>query len=274
MVPAAKYEDAQANFRIEQTAHRQTSRELNRARHQLRRAQAAIDERAHQLAETEQLLAQARLEVGVVAQARQQAAQLVDQLRVELGRVGDHLRSFSEENQELGEALASTQARVERLATLERSVAFRFSVVRDLALALSEPLATGDYELSVVAGRVVLRVPAQRVFAADGNEIRPDALGLLAAVGRVGRRHSTSRVSITERGGQSDPDQVELALRLEQVSERLVAQGFAEDRVLIVLPEAGAASGGAAENADSTLPDRPVVSAPAEVHFAIFAEPA
>ena len=275
MVPAAKYEDAQANYRIEQTAHRQTTRELAQARQQLQRAQTAIQEHEKQLAETEQRLAQAQLEVGVVAQARHQGAQLVDQLRAELARVGEHLRSFSEENQELGQALASTQARVERLATLERSVAFRSSVVRDLALALNEPLASGDYELSVVDGRVVLRVPAQRVFAAGGNDIRPDALELLVAVGRVARQHSTSRVCIAESGGGSGPDQEELAVRLAQVSAGLVAQGFDESRVSIVPPDPGEGTAAAAdEDAQPEQSDLTATPAPSELHFAIYAEPA
>jgi len=198
----------------------------------------------------------------VVSDERKQAAELVEQLRGELERVGEHLREFAHDKSELSEALAAAQRRLERLGELERSVQFRALVARDLALALHEPLTTGEYELSVEDGSVVLRVPAARIYAPDGEALHPEAVQLCRVLVEATREHGESYIALTESGGTDQSDE-QLMLRLKRVSDGLVAEGLAETSVTITVPgpqapTASASAEGAADPAPPTS-DPPVV---------------
>ena len=53
---------------------------------------------------------------------------------------------------------------------------------------------------AVVDGRVVLRVPAERVYAADGAELHPEVRTLLRALASISQRHGEAYIAVTEAG--------------------------------------------------------------------------
>jgi hypothetical protein len=256
VVPAARYDQASSSLRVEQSSHRRTLRQLHQAHAELQSAQARsarVQARERQtqarLEELQQLAAQTELDASLVAQEREEAARLVEQLRGELERVGEHLRSYADDRAALGQALERAQERVARLVEIERNVAFRALVVRDLTLALHEPLATGEYALLVEEGQVVLQVPATRVFINDTTALHPETVRLFAALAAVVMRHGSGRIAITELGSIVRT-QRELAVRLRSVLHGLTDQGLAEASVTIAIPDP---SPTAAQSADTVL---------------------
>ena len=183
----------------------------------------------------EQRLAQLELDIDVAAQKRQEATQLVEQLQGELGRAAGHLQTFSAQRDALRAALDAAEDKLHRLADVEREAVKRAVVLRDLALALHQPVATGEVELVVVDGRPVLRVPAARVFpAATPENVDPDGDAVLAAVAKVAQAHPGVVIHVTETGVVEAPGAAEA--RLGQVSSRLIEHGVERSLVLVEVP--------------------------------------
>ncbi len=226
----------------EQAGHHETTLQLRetggrlaaveRERDQARREAEARRER---LERTEGRVAQLQLDVDVAAQQREEAARLVDQLRSELARVGTHLRAFSDQRDALRTALDAAEDRLTQLAAVENRAAARAVVIRDLAVALHRPVATGEVELAVVDGRPVLRLPAARVFPVpDGEGVDPEGDAMLKVVADVASAHPGLSIHLTEVGvvrATGAP-----ATRLGQVSARLIEYGVERSQVIVEVP--------------------------------------
>lgn len=235
MVPATRYDEARSALAMEQQANRETGARLYQMEARVAALQAEIDKRKHELEARDERIAQSQLDTSIASRKEQDASELVDQLREELQRVGDHLRAFADQKQELSQALDAADARIKRLSEAEREASERALVVRDLSLLLRDAIATGDVELAMSDGRPVLRVPAARVFD-DEHKIKPEAEPLLAAVARVSQLHPGASVIIAERGTAASETAEQSTLALRSISDALAAKGLAASRVTIDAP--------------------------------------
>src|SRR5690606_6764842 len=107
-VPSTTYEQAQSAAEVEREGHRRTALQLEATQAELAREKserAALasqkTELEHRLLSGESQLAQVSLDRENSDKASQQQSELVTQLRGELARVGDHLKEFEGDKQEL-----------------------------------------------------------------------------------------------------------------------------------------------------------------------------
>jgi hypothetical protein len=119
---------------------------------------------------------------------------MVEQLRGELARVGGHLQSYHAEKQKLEASLQAESARGRAFSRL----------TRDVALALAEPLTTGDYTLDSEPEHVVLRVSRAKLLADDGT-LKPEAEALVKAVTRLLQLHPESKLRVEDTSAPADP---------------------------------------------------------------------
>ena len=226
----------------EQAGHHETTRQLANTGERLIAAQSERDAalqklraQEQEIRSDEQRISQLELDAEVAEQKRDEAAQLVEQLRDELERVADHLRAFSDQRDALKTALEAAEARVQRLAEVEQEADERAVLVRDLALALHRPVATGEAELAVVDGRPVLRLPTTQIFPGDtADSVTSDGAAMLAAVARVASAHPDVAIHLTEAGTATAPGAPEA--RLGRVSSCLVEHGVARSQILVDVP--------------------------------------
>ena len=236
VVPATRYDEARSALRLEQRANRELGARLYTMESKVASLQADLDKRQHDIDARDESIAQGKLDTSIAARKGQDASELVDQLRGELERVGDHLRAFADQKQELSEALDAADARIKRLKEAEHESSERAMVVRDLSLLLRDPIATGEVELSMDDGRPVLRVPSARVFDDKGG-VRPEAKALIDAVARASRLHPGSNVAIAERGRSDGETDEQSTLRLKQLSDALSKAGLDARRVTLEVPK-------------------------------------
>lgn len=114
-VPAVQYEEAQSAAEVAREAERRTAEKLASVEQELERLEQERAQASERAAQYDLELAEAALERTYLEKQRDESAALVTQLRGELARVGDHLRSFSDERAELGERLEAAQAELDRL---------------------------------------------------------------------------------------------------------------------------------------------------------------
>ncbi len=250
VVPATRYDEARSALALEQQANRTAGARLYEMEAKVAALQAQIDKRQHELDVQSERVAQSQLDTSVAARKQQDATELVDQLREELERVGDHLRAFADQKQELGQALDAAEARIKRLSEVEREASERALVVRDLSLLLRDAIATGDVELSMSEGRPVLRVPRARILD-DAREVKPEGKTLLAAVARASQLHPGSSVVLAERGKSDGETAEQSATGLQHISDALAGAGLSAKRVTIDVPAEHAAPAQATAAADA-----------------------
>ncbi|MBN2195466.1 MAG: hypothetical protein JW751_21790 [Polyangiaceae bacterium] len=242
-VSQVTHERTLATLEGERASHQEARRQLATVRAELVASQAQVEaaERATaaQAAAVDALsasLSDAELSADVAATQRAEQLRLVNQLRGELGRAGDHLRVFARERSELMSSLAGAEERLGRLdsaaAVAERSAL----LMRDLALAIHEPLDAGKVELAVVDGEPTLRVPAESILDEFEERLRSEGSSILAAVTRVARAHGVRVVAITEEHTPRERTEAMAARRLEQVVRALVEQGIAAEHVVATVP--------------------------------------
>jgi len=241
-VPAIRFEEAQSAAQVELEGRRRAEHEVSQLKAQAEELTRLLQQHTSTIGEHEEALAQADLDTTTQGKQRENAEGLVQQLQGELARVGEHLRSFSDDKQKLE---ASREAEAARGRAVSR-------VTRDLALMLSEPLGTGEYALDPEHGKVLLRVPRDKLLADDGS-VKPGAEPLLKAVARVLQLHAALRLAV-EGSASSDP------LSTSRLLAALKERGAPGDRLVSL------ASAPNVEAADDPKTDVPVASeAPALV---------
>ena len=271
VVPAARYDEARSALAVEQEGHRRTHVKMYELQQRLAAANADLAaqhdrllDRDRLLAEHEKLLAQSELDLAVATRDRESASELVDQLRGELARVGEHLHAFANQKAELEQSLDAAEARAGRLAEVERAAARRALAVRDLTLALHEPIARGAVSFSVDDGRPVLRMPVDLVYVEGADDVSPDARSILAAVARVVLGLEGTQLEVTENDAErSRGISDNLLVRLERIAKALTDDGVPQGRVVVAVPpvaKPGSAEAGT-ESSDGELPaSKPYVS--------------
>jgi hypothetical protein len=192
-VPATRFEEAQSAAEVELGGRQRAERRISELQAENQQLRSQSQQAALALSEREQALSQAELDSSTQGKQREEAEGMVEQLRGELARVGGHLQVFHDDKQKLEASLEAEATRGRALARL----------TRDLTLALSEPVATGEYTLDVEQRAVVLHVPRDKVLAGDGS-VKPEAEGLLKAVSRVLQLHKESKLRLEDSSASGD----------------------------------------------------------------------
>lgn len=165
---------------------------------------------------------------------------MVEQLRGELARVGDHLRTYSDQKQALSAALSAAEARSKRLEEAEKRHVELSATVRDVALALHEPLAAGELALAAHEGKTELNIPRAKLLTS--GEVHAGGTKLIAALTKVAALHPKSRIEL--RPGHARQPSMDDANKpgestldtdagLERLRDAFVAAGVVTDRITI-----------------------------------------
>ena len=212
-VPVTRFEETQSAAQVEMEGRRRSEYEVSQLKTENTQLRAQIQGQGQALDEREQALSQAALDSSTQGKQREDAEGVVQQLRGELARVGGHLQAFHDDKQKLEGELAAEAARGRTLSRLSR----------DAALALAEPIATGEYSLDVEQGAVVLRVPREKLLSDDGS-VKPEAEALLKAVSRIVTLHKETKLRVEDSSAQADP------LAVSRLVMALGERGVAPDR--------------------------------------------
>jgi hypothetical protein len=231
-VPVTRFEETQSAARVEMEGRRRSEYQLERLAAENAELRARMQQQSQVVDEREQALAQAELDSSTQGKQRQDAEGMVEQLRGELQRVGGHLQSFHDDQQKLQVALEAEAARGRGLARLSR----------DAALSLAEPVATGEYSLDAEPGRVVLRVPREKVLAEDGS-VKADAEPLLKAVSRLMQLHKQARLRVEDASAPAD------AIAVSRLVAALTERAVPADRFEPLAASADAAAAPAPDSA-------------------------
>ncbi|HEY6079554.1 MAG TPA: hypothetical protein VIW29_12155, partial [Polyangiaceae bacterium] len=226
-VPAAQFEEAQSAAQVEQGGRQLAEAQLAAQQAENAKLRAQLAQQLATLEQREQALAQAELDGSVQGKQRDEAAGMVEQLRGELARAAGHLQSFQDDKQKL---TASLPAEAERGRSLAR-------LTRDVSLLLATPITTGEYALDAEQGRLVLRVPRDKLLAQDGS-LKPESATLLQAVARTLQLNPQCKLRLEDAAAAGDP------LAVSRLVAALGEQAVAPERFepLAVQPdEAGAA---------------------------------
>jgi hypothetical protein len=246
-VPSKSYDEARTAAEAEFAAHGRTRARLEAAHERIRTLEQSLAERERALETGESSVAAAKLETVVATKDREAAMELVDQLRSELARTGNHLVAFSDEKRDLARALLLAEERVKSIETAEKNIDELVATARDLAGAIGAGAEEEGVELGARDGRIVLAIPAAKLFAEGSGALVVDAAPLLAAVSKVANAHPRVRVVLSE------PEADELApARVTRLGQALVERGVPEARLELPLSKAApvATESGAAEGAE------------------------
>lgn len=223
-VPATRFEEAQSAAQVETEGRKRSEQEVQALQAENAQLRAQMQQSAQALDEREQALSQAQLDSSTLGKQRQDAEGMVEQLRGELQRVGGHLQAFNDDKHKLEAALADDAARGRELSSLSR----------DVALALPEPLATGEYTLDPEQSAIVLRLPRAKLLNADGS-VKPEAEPVLKAVTRVLQAHKTAKLRVEDSSAPGD------ALAVRRLVTALTERAVGAERFEPLLPEPGPA---------------------------------
>jgi hypothetical protein len=212
-VPVTRFEETQSAAHVEMEGRRRIEHQLSQLKAENDALRAQMQQRDTTLEEREHALAQAQLDSSTQGKQRQDAEGIVEQLRGELARVGGYLQTFHDDKVKLE---ASRQAEAERGGALSR-------LARDAALTLAEPIATGEYSLDAEQGRLVLRVPREKLLAEDGS-LKPEAKPTLEAVARLLSLHKRAKLRVEDSSAPAD------AIAASRIVGALGEQGVAADR--------------------------------------------
>ncbi len=193
-VPVTRFEETQSAAQVELEGRRRSEYQAAQLRAENAQLRAQMQQQSQVLDDRDQALSQAQLDSSTQGKQREDAEGMVEQLRGELARVGGHLQSFHDDRQKLEAELTTEASRGRALSRLSR----------DVALALAEPVATGEYALDAEQGAVVLRVPREKVLTDDGN-LKPEAEPLLKAVSRLMQLHKEAKLRVEDSSAAADP---------------------------------------------------------------------
>lgn len=193
-VPVTRLEETQSAAQVEMEGRRRSEYQVSQLKAENSQLRSQMQQQGQSMDDSEQALSQAHLDSSTQGKQREDAEGMVEQLRGELARAGGHLQSFHDDRQKLEAALAAEALRGRMLARLSR----------DVALALAEPVAAGEYALDTEQGVVVLRVPRDKVLADDGS-LKPEADTLLKAVSRLMQLHKEAKLRVEDSSAAADP---------------------------------------------------------------------
>lgn len=212
-VPITRFEETQSAAQVEMEGRRRSEFQVSELKAENDALRAQMQQQSRALDERDQALAQAQLDSSTQGKQRQDAEGMVEQLRGELSRVGGHLQSFHDDQRKLETALTAEAARGRELSRLSR----------DAALAMPEPISTGEYTLDAEPGAVVLRVPRAKLLSEDGG-LKAEAESVLKVVARLMQLHERAHLRVEDSAAAGD------ALAVSPVVTALTEHEVSADR--------------------------------------------
>ncbi|HYQ16117.1 MAG TPA: hypothetical protein VEQ58_10175 [Polyangiaceae bacterium] len=231
-VPATQFEETQSAAQVAGEGQRRAELQAQQLTAENEQLRAQMQQEKRALDERDEALSQAALDTSAQGKQRQDAEGLVEQLRGELARVGGHLQAFHDDKQKLEQELTAETARVEALAQL----------TRDVALSLSDPLATGEYTLDTDHGSLVLHVPREELLS-EAADVKPEAKQVLDAVARLMQSHPAVKLRLEDSSAKGD------AVKVARLVAALGARGVAAERFQSLASETEKTAAPAAEAA-------------------------
>ena len=247
-VPQNRYDEAVTRLREERAAHKADTDDLGRAKAELGRLNETLGSREQSLTAREGELSQVKLDSDRVSTERDDAVVLVEQLRGELARVGNNLREFSEQKQELEAALAEADLRAKRLDQAEKSVEAKVLLVRDVSFALGDAVSKGIASVTVVDGKPAVRLDAAEVFSGKGGGLSSASVAVFEHLGTTIAERKGARLELGDRSTDSVSPEDRI-VRLQRVADVLSRQKVGLDRIGFAVAPSGAEKSG-----DGTAP--------------------
>ena len=229
-VPVTRFEETQSAAQVELEGRRRSEYQAAQLEAENKQLRAQMQQQSQTLDEREQALSQAALDSSTQGKQREDAEGMVEQLRGELQRVGGPLPTVHDDKQKLEASLEAEAARGRTLSRLSR----------DVALALPEPLATGEYSLDAERNAVVLRVQRDKLLADDGS-VKPEAEPLLKAVSRLLQLHPESKLRVEDASAQAD------AIAVSRLVTALTEHAVGSDRFQPLAADEAAGSAASTE---------------------------
>jgi chemotaxis protein MotB len=204
---------------------------------------AAVRARDERMAALDAALAQARADsatrdrtIATLDTARSNAVRALDEataidahLRDELRRLGRDVDSILAERGTLQHALDDARARLDELRAAQRAAERRAALFASLVERLRVPLDAHALAVAVRDGRIVVRIPVDALFDADGRALRPTARPLLHAVAvalvAIGDRRFEVGVHDDGTGADREGAWLSTAVRAVRVARALVDEG-------------------------------------------------
>jgi flagellar motor protein MotB len=276
-VASKHYDEARFVAESEATAHARTRERLEASMQRIHALEAELSEKERNLAAGANLAEESKLASTVATKEKEAAVQLVEQLRSELARTGDHLLLFAKEKRDLAQTLLVAEQRMGDIETAGKHLTELVATTRDLALELQSELEKGSLELAARDGQVIVGIPSDKLFVANGDTLVMEAGPALAALGKVSARHPTLRVIVREPVPSTSS-----SVRLQRLSDALRERGVVDSKLVLpaarmeqpapapVVVTTAAPANGAQDNADpaGAAPAAPAAAAPARYEIA------
>lgn len=234
VVSRAHYDEAVA--RAEQSRAERVAADKRYADAQ-RAAKQHYEER---IAELEQQIAELGYQQNVRQKELEDEERMVTQLRGELERVANHLREYSERNQQLSQALTEVEQRGLELARAQAEAQDQSLLLRELGTALTDDVRAGVVELEVTDSGPVVRLSPVRAFT-RAHALRNGGKRALTDLARIVAASNRRRVELRWEG--TPHSDVERKARMEQVAQALASAGV-DNKVVQILPQPAPAAPG------------------------------
>ena len=114
-VASTSYEQATSAAEVEQEAHRRTAQKLDAAETEMARLEAERLDLRQKVSETEGQVSEGEMGIVTAEKERDQQTQLVTQLRGELARVGEHIKTYADDQAEISKKLSVAEEREQAL---------------------------------------------------------------------------------------------------------------------------------------------------------------
>src|SRR5690606_11820272 len=124
-------------------------------------------------------------------QEHKETSAMVEQLRDELARIATHMAELSQqrdtlnhEKEQLAEQLERDSSKLKTLEAQAKSARQRALVVRDLSLALQEPLKKESVRLDLREDRILVWTRSSTIFSRDSSKLSSDGKSFLTNMGK------------------------------------------------------------------------------------------
>lgn len=227
-VSQTQYDEAQALAHVEQAAHRKAVARAHSLQAKIDTLKAQLAEGERSLSDRKDQLAESQFDTELIVKERDAAGELVQQLRGELARVGDHLRAFSSQKEELSQALQEAEQRAEQLAKAERDATRLAIVTRDVSLLQSDGLENGELDLQIVPGKLTLSGDPAVLGTKSGQNLTAKGRALVGALAELSQLHPDVELVIHALVSEPSEDEPDLGRVMRAA---LLTEGVSEQRV-------------------------------------------
>jgi hypothetical protein len=134
-----------------------------------------------------------------ISTERDDHAQRVEQLRSELARTGSHLHAFSEQRDQLREALERAEERARAAMRNEDELVRRLLLMRDLAHSLHDIVESNHVAIVTEGKHSLVRLSRRSLFGRNGGKLSVPSTQVLRRIAAVVAPHADARLVLRNR---------------------------------------------------------------------------